>query len=114
VRDRPGLYRRDERRVVAGAGGPLAGRPTIVAALADQIELIHDRVPEFGLPEPAPVVEGETFDVAVPVAPHVPAGERVVGGDRAVRVQAQALAVERAEVLRVRAVLRLARGRLEL
>src|SRR5436305_506070 len=108
LRDWVGVLRRDQAGLPAAAGtvrSTFADRPAVVAALLDEVRLVHDAVAELLLPQPALGVERQTLRVAVPVAPHGVA-ERVVRRDAAVRVDPQHLAVEAVLVLRVVAVLR--------
>src|SRR5205814_9520996 len=74
LRHRVGVPGRDEpdgtaRLAVAGRVGTLAPRPAVVAALLDQIGLVHRAVAELLLPQVPIRVEGEPLRVAVPVAP---------------------------------------------
>src|SRR4051812_44680079 len=73
---------RPDRRHQAGpgtlAGGALARGPSVIAALHHEVRLVHDVVAELLLPEPSLRVERQTLRVAVPVAPDIAAGERVV------------------------------------
>src|SRR4051794_9050660 len=102
-----GVLGRDEAGRSAGAGRALTRRPAVVAALRDQVGLVHDAVAELLLPQAALRVEGQTLDVAVAVAPDRVA-ERVVRRDAAVRVDPQHLAVEALGVRRVVTFLRVA------
>src|SRR6266508_5804051 len=91
----------------AGSGRALAARPAVVAALHDQVRLVHLAVAELLLPQPTLGVEGQTLDVAVAEAPDQRAGARGVRRHAAVRVHPQHLAVVvGAELLGVVAVLR--------
>src|SRR4051812_30318125 len=47
--DRPGLLRRDQP-AATGARGTFATRPAVVAALLDEVDLVHDGVAELLLP----------------------------------------------------------------
>src|SRR5439155_2786584 len=117
-RDRIGVYRLDEARRTAAAtalrGRTLARRPAVVAALLDEVGLVHDAVAELLLPQPALGVEVEALRVAVAVAPDVLARERVVRRHAAVRVQPQDLAVEAVEVLGVGTALGVTGGGVQL
>ena len=114
---RPGALRGDVAAAVAD--GSLAGGPAVVAALLDQVQLVLAVLAELGRPQLTAGVPREALRVAEAEAPDVAgvaagAEERVVARRGAVGVDPQDLAVERAPVLRVAAVLRVADGRVQL
>ena len=74
-------------------------RPAVVAALADEVDLVDLVLAELGGPQATAAIPGEALDVAVAERPHRRARERVVGGDAPIGVDAQDLAVGRAAVL---------------
>ena len=116
---RIGVDRVDEAGAVRRADA-FVQRPAVVAALDDAVDLLPAEVADVAAVEPAGgAVELEAPRVAEPVRPDRAqlaglAGERVVGGDRAVLVDPQDLAVRIAQVLGVRAVAVVADGEVEL
>ena len=117
-----GSRRRHRRRVLEHrrdhpvAGGAVVDeRPAVVLPGLDDVDLVAAARPVeargavLGLDlEPGPRIPVEALGIAVPVREHRRAGEGIVGGNRAVRVQAQRLAAERLQVLRDLAVRRVA------
>src|SRR5581483_8465891 len=104
--------RRDIASVAAGAGD---GRPAVVAAPPDDVDLIGAGRPVLGRQEVAgDRIEGQAERVAQAVSEDRRAGEGIIGWDGAVRVNAQDLAAQAAEVLRGVLRLRIAQGDVEL
>src|SRR5581483_5450799 len=82
--------RRDIASVAAGAGD---GRPAVVAAPPDDVDLIGAGRPVLGRQEVAgDRIEGQAERVAQAVSEDRRAGEGIIGWDGAVRVNAQDLA----------------------
>src|SRR5205814_3454526 len=97
------LHRVHEVGVAALA---FADRPAVVLAGLDEVQLVEGVLTQFGLPQPALRVPGETLHVAVAEAVHPRCGrERVARRALPGRRDAQDLAVQRVEVLRQVAVL---------
>src|SRR4029077_13905054 len=96
-------------------------RPSVVAAGHDEIHLVvaavRERIgwPVFGLVQRAGIrLPGDALNIAMAERPDRRARGGIVGRDRPVLVQPQDLSPEAARVLRVRSVLGVARGDVEL
>src|SRR6185503_15523762 len=104
--------RRNARAVVVAPEAPL--RPAVVAARQDRVDLVATVGPVLGGQHRAARMHDEAELVAVPIAEHLGpraglALERIVGGHAAVLAQAQHLAVDVVQLLRL-AVERRTRG----
>ena len=84
---------------VGRAALALDGRPAVVVALVDQVQLVERVLAELGGPQPPGVVERQPLHVAVPPRPHGGVGVGVAGRRVAVGGDPQDLAAQRAAVL---------------
>ncbi len=95
-------------RIAAGWRHPLARGPAVIAARDHDIDLLPRRVADVACPERAGLrIEAKAPRIAEAVGEDLrPLGshahERVVLRDRAVQVEAQELAIERLQILRIR------------